>query len=329
MSLLGYSLSPATCARCGKAIKLFDKVQFNKATKRCSTCEAEVREALANFRQAFLASSADGLMTAAEWDQLVEMVKRDAVELEEALGSVRGEAIQLLERTLAIAAADGMLTDGEERDFLQLQGLLQVPSDMILPQIEWMRYLRHITQIRRGDLPTYETSVRLASDEICHLEVAATYQRVTHDQIMADAGRLLASSKRLYFFSPNGDIEVAYAAISRVEQRSGGVYLQLDQRLGSGFYGLEDSKFVAAIIETLARRAGGLRDQQAQTDQGHIPRDVKIAVWKRDQGRCAECGSQSYLEFHHIIPPAKGGASSAPNVQLLCQTCYGTKGALD
>jgi hypothetical protein len=50
-----------------------------------------------------------------------------------------------------------------------------------------------------------------------------------------------------------------------------------------------------------------------------IPPAVKLAVWKRDSGRCVQCGSTENLHFDHIIPWSRGGASdTAENVQLLC-----------
>lgn len=52
-----------------------------------------------------------------------------------------------------------------------------------------------------------------------------------------------------------------------------------------------------------------------------IPEDVRIFVWKRDDGRCVQCGSQENLEFDHIIPVSKGGSNTARNIQLLCETC--------
>ena len=50
-----------------------------------------------------------------------------------------------------------------------------------------------------------------------------------------------------------------------------------------------------------------------------IPSDVKLAVWKRDGGRCVTCGSEDNLHFDHLLPFSKGGSSLlAQNIQLLC-----------
>ncbi|MBI2283300.1 MAG: HNH endonuclease [Bacteroidetes bacterium] len=52
-----------------------------------------------------------------------------------------------------------------------------------------------------------------------------------------------------------------------------------------------------------------------------IPQDVKDKVWNRDSGRCVKCGSQENLEFDHIIPFSKGGATTYRNLQILCKKC--------
>lgn len=50
-----------------------------------------------------------------------------------------------------------------------------------------------------------------------------------------------------------------------------------------------------------------------------IPTDVKLTVWKRDQGKCVQCGSADNLHFAHIIPYSRGGSSLvAENIQLMC-----------
>ena len=52
-----------------------------------------------------------------------------------------------------------------------------------------------------------------------------------------------------------------------------------------------------------------------------IPDDVKLLVWARDGGSCVRCGSKLKLHFDHVIPFSQGGADTADNLQLLCQTC--------
>jgi hypothetical protein len=50
-----------------------------------------------------------------------------------------------------------------------------------------------------------------------------------------------------------------------------------------------------------------------------IPTKVKLEVWKRDGGKCVQCGATEDLHFDHIIPWSKGGSSNtSDNIQLLC-----------
>ncbi len=52
-----------------------------------------------------------------------------------------------------------------------------------------------------------------------------------------------------------------------------------------------------------------------------IPQDIMDKVWNRDGGKCVKCGSKENLEFDHIIPFSKGGATTYRNLQLLCKKC--------
>ncbi|GAB2468823.1 hypothetical protein GCM10011375_29730 [Hymenobacter qilianensis] len=50
-----------------------------------------------------------------------------------------------------------------------------------------------------------------------------------------------------------------------------------------------------------------------------IPTSVKLEVWKRDNGKCTQCGSDDNLHFDHILPFSKGGTSlRSDNIRLLC-----------
>jgi 5-methylcytosine-specific restriction endonuclease McrA len=58
-----------------------------------------------------------------------------------------------------------------------------------------------------------------------------------------------------------------------------------------------------------------------------VPLEIRRAVWDRDGGRCAVCGSTFELQFDHVIPVALGGATSEQNLQVLCGACNRAKGA--
>lgn len=52
-----------------------------------------------------------------------------------------------------------------------------------------------------------------------------------------------------------------------------------------------------------------------------ITERVRIAVWRRDGGKCAHCGSREKLEYDHIVPISKGGSNTERNIELLCERC--------
>lgn len=62
-------------------------------------------------------------------------------------------------------------------------------------------------------------------------------------------------------------------------------------------------------------------NQENNATDRYIPSNVKIAVWRRDNGKCVLCGSQDKLEYDHIIPVSKGGSNTERNIQLLCEKC--------
>jgi hypothetical protein len=59
----------------------------------------------------------------------------------------------------------------------------------------------------------------------------------------------------------------------------------------------------------------------------HVPAPVRRAVYEREGGRCAyvnrdgkRCTARARLEFHHVHPYARGGATTAENLRLMCRT---------
>ena len=100
--------------------------------------------------------------------------------------------------------------------------------------------------------------------------------------------------------------------------------------------GFDVTQMKALILERRSQktrrvqRAVALMQQQdppPSPPRDVIAEEVRLAVWRRDAGRCVSCGSKQRLQFDHVIPVAMGGAGTVENLQLLCATCNGSKGA--
>ncbi len=54
---------------------------------------------------------------------------------------------------------------------------------------------------------------------------------------------------------------------------------------------------------------------------------VKMHVWRRDGGKCVQCGSQEGVWFDYIVPPWEGGGNVEQNIRLMCERCSGDHAA--
>ncbi|MFK8067388.1 MAG: HNH endonuclease [Gammaproteobacteria bacterium] len=68
-------------------------------------------------------------------------------------------------------------------------------------------------------------------------------------------------------------------------------------------------------------------DRGNDSPNRYISKEVKLSVWRRDQGKCCECGTKERIEFDHIVPVSKGGSNTERNIQLLCEQCNRKKSA--
>jgi len=76
------------------------------------------------------------------------------------------------------------------------------------------------------------------------------------------------------------------------------------------------------------RHAASARPRATSVCHSHarqVPASVKRDVWARDGGQCAfvgaagRCAERGFLEYHHVVPFAEGGATSAENLELRCR----------
>jgi hypothetical protein len=84
------------------------------------------------------------------------------------------------------------------------------------------------------------------------------------------------------------------------------------------------------LIAHLEKQRAGAADRPRQLRSSPsrtrtVPAAVKRAVWQRDGGRCAylgthgRCTETGFLEYHHVVPFARGGAAAVDNIQLRCR----------
>jgi HNH endonuclease len=121
--------------------------------------------------------------------------------------------------------------------------------------------------------------------------------------------------------------------------------IELFEREGRTYWLFEDrvvweddeleSEDVLALVRERQRRAdrklerahAALAGEVAERRRQPIPREARLAVFKRDGGRCVECGSNFDIQYDHVIPIALGGADTVENLQILCAPCNQAKGS--
>lgn len=195
-----------------------------------------------------------------------------------------------------------------------------VDQDFSASEVATVRNLKRLFRIEEGDFLQHaeeEVAELLASELSRSLE-----NRQIDDQDAVQAERLqeafgLGYDQFLELTRPLYDEVVEHLWWEGSEKGWGVDELERRVSLLRTVYSL------APRIEGLASSA--LESFTAEPPPRHISQDVKDRVWRRDQGRCVECGSQDRLEFDHIIPFSRGGANTYRNVQLLCESCNRTK----
>ena len=195
-------------------------------------------------------------------------------------------------------------------------------------QLRLQRERQHaeaIQRIRSGNLDTVSPSIVLPTSEICYWSAPAIYHKVLKSSTKTLHGILVVTDHKVRFISENGGFEFPLSKLATVNLRgTSGVVLQLTRSQGSGFYGLQGAVYLYEIMQVLLNMHHR-KVLYGQPASRSIPQAVKSAVYQRDRGRCVECGDDQYLEFDHVIPFSRGGASSENNLQLLCRRCNMSK----
>lgn len=294
----------------------------------CTACAAEIEEFLTHWHtraaRVLFASGPRG----AEWEELWASLRYQRIDAVAAHTALRPMALQYVERRVAFAFADGQISAEEYDEFDHAITELELSGPLVDDLRGRMARGRALSRLREGDLPTVRTpDLHLDAEELVYLDIDATQIRELARGPKHVEGRLIVSTKKLRFVGIGAGVEMPWSRIVSVAAERETVVVAATSARGGATFAVADPLYLAAALEGALRVAKRLVLAPGQRDSRSIPQEVKAQVWQRDGGRCVECGETHYLEFDHIIPLSRGGATSAANLQILCRGCNRAKGA--
>lgn len=312
------------CARCGNTLrrKLFG------GHSDCQRCAAEIEEFLTHWgvraRRTLTTTGPRG----EEWAALWAALRYQHIEETVGRNMLREPGLGYVERLATFAFADGDIAQQELDDFEAAIEELTLTGPLIEDLRRRMHRGRVLSRLREGELPVVRTpGLHLDPEERVHLDLAATHVRHLARGPKITQGRLIASNKKIRFVGAGAGTEIPWNRVVSVHAEHSSVIIAATSARGGAMFDVADPDYVAAALEGALRVAKRLVLTPGQRDSRSIPQEVKAQVWQRDGGKCVECGSGHYLEFDHVIPLSRGGATSASNLQILCRSCNRTKGA--
>lgn len=315
---------PHTCPRCGTRLRR----RILGGHHPCRACAEDTEEFLTHWHtRAWRVLTRSG-PRGAEWDELWASLRYQRIDESAARIALHPLALNYVERRVAFAFADGQISTEEYDDFEYAITELALSGPLIEELRGRMRRGHTLTRLRAGELPTVRPpGLHLDAEELVYLDIDATQVRQLAKGPRLFDGRLIVSNKKLRFVGSGSGVELAWSRIVSVTVERGTVVVSATSARGGATLAVADPDQVAATIEGALRVAKRLALAPGQRDTRSIPQEVKAEVWQRDGGRCVECGSSHYLEFDHVIPLSRGGATSAANLQILCRGCNRAKGA--
>lgn len=320
------------CAKCGRTFNFLTQNQYDATSGWCKNClnvhyeriRVRTEKFQIAFRHQFLTNNAQ--VTPEVVTYFHNYAQQCGLTSEQAFTSVRTDAIHIVQRALTLAKSDNIITPQEEAYIYYIEQAFHLSATDTASVRSELRYLKVVQSIRAGMLPKVNSSLVLPTTEACHWESPANYYKELTRQTKVFSGSLVITNQKVRFVSPVSGFEFPLSKVASVGlQSKTGLHLQLTRTQGNGLYEVNQADILCEIMNVLLKRFHR-QDVLQQAGTRSIPQAVKAAVWQRDNGKCAQCGASDYLEYDHIIPFSKGGATSTNNLQLLCRRCNLSKG---
>ena len=239
------------CARCGTNVHLFSFRSFSKVTGRCNKCDSEIERAVIRFIDTFREFAGDGVLTRAEWRQLEELAASENLNLGEAFQYAAPDISELVRRGIEIATNDNVITEHEEEYFNFLLGILAIPESLANEVRSIITEYKTAQEVRKGILPTAQSSFNLWPGEICHLELPAIYINTDTKTYPRRSGRLWVTNTRLLFISPERDFDLEWKKVKSIVRDGNTLMIEMSIKKGNGLYIVDHPIIAEAVIGTL------------------------------------------------------------------------------
>ncbi len=207
-----------------------------------------LEQALLSFKRDFGYYCQDGIITQEEWATLTRSAANNGLGLDQALAYIRPEAVNFISQTIDLAAEDGFISYDEERNVYQLINLLALPPEHAAPLQQRLQWLKTLTQIRQGELPSIDPHIALNSGEIAHFEIQALLEG--HNGL---PGWLVATNRRLVYSGKPYNFEIELSNVRSVFASSNKVEIQLVAAKISHSFITSDAALVKPAIEMLIK----------------------------------------------------------------------------
>jgi len=239
------------CSHCGTNVHPFSFRSFSKITGRCNKCDSEIERAVIQFIDAFRQFASDGVLTREEWKQLEELAAGYNLDLREAMHYASPDIAELVRKGIELATKDNVITENEEKYFDFLLSILAVPEALASEVQSTITEYKTAQEIRKGNLPTVQSSFNFGPGEICHLELPAIYINTDTKTYPKRSGQLWATNSRLLFISPERDFDLAWKKVKSIERDGNTLFIEMTIKKGNGLYVVDRPIIAEAIISRL------------------------------------------------------------------------------
>jgi uncharacterized tellurite resistance protein B-like protein len=264
---------------------------------------------------------ADDRLDAEEADGLRRIAEASDTAWKDAQLQLRPRALELCRKRLVVGVRDGA-EPPDDRSWLEdLKLHFGLPETELLGFRRRLKRLQTLADLRQGNLPRIPAvpGLKMKPSEVCHWLGEASRRAPDGNE---KRGTLALTNQRIAFVAPDGLLDAPLTAVADVDRLPGGFRIRRGRGAAWETFAVRDP---AAALETLIasiRKLGLRRPEPFAAERARvIPAAARAEVWRRDNGRCAACGSLEDPGFERLKPLSEGGSSAADNLKLLCPAC--------